>query len=130
MVICLTTLSVSLVLTGCQEEKDAEEIESEVTEAPVVEEGQEVEPLIGTVETAPPETAPSETVPPETVPPETVPPETVPPETAPPETAPPETQAAYANCDAVRAAGADPIHRGDPGFSPRLDRDGDGVACE
>ena len=36
----------------------------------------------------------------------------------------------YANCAAVRDAGAAPIYRGDPGYSSKLDRDGDGVACE
>jgi hypothetical protein len=36
----------------------------------------------------------------------------------------------YANCAAVRAAGADPIRKGDPGYSRKLDRDGDGVGCE
>ena len=36
----------------------------------------------------------------------------------------------YRNCDAARAAGAAPLHRGDPGYGPHLDRDGDGVACE
>jgi hypothetical protein len=36
----------------------------------------------------------------------------------------------YANCSEVRAAGADPIRVGDPGYSRKLDRDGDGVACE
>lgn len=37
----------------------------------------------------------------------------------------------YANCDAVRAAGKAPLYRGQPGYeTPRLDRDGDGVACE
>lgn len=36
----------------------------------------------------------------------------------------------YANCSAVKAAGAAPIRRGDPGYSTSLDRDGDGVACE
>jgi hypothetical protein len=36
----------------------------------------------------------------------------------------------YANCAAVRAAGAAPIHRGEPGYSRKLDRDGDGIACE
>ncbi len=36
----------------------------------------------------------------------------------------------YPNCDAARAAGAAPVHRGDPGYGPHLDRDGDGVACE
>jgi hypothetical protein len=36
----------------------------------------------------------------------------------------------YQNCDAVRAAGAAPIRAGDPGYSRKLDRDGDGVGCE
>lgn len=36
----------------------------------------------------------------------------------------------YANCAAARAAGAAPIYRGEPGYRPALDRDGDGVACE
>lgn len=36
----------------------------------------------------------------------------------------------YANCTAVRAAGAAPLHAGDPGYGRHLDRDGDGVACE
>lgn len=36
----------------------------------------------------------------------------------------------YENCDAVRAAGKDPIHRGEPGYAPHLDRDGDGTGCE
>lgn len=36
----------------------------------------------------------------------------------------------YANCTAVKAAGKAPLHKGDPGYSTRLDRDGDGVACE
>jgi endonuclease YncB( thermonuclease family) len=36
----------------------------------------------------------------------------------------------YKNCDAVRAAGAAPIHAGDPGWQTKFDRDGDGVGCE
>ncbi|MCU1572585.1 MAG: hypothetical protein JWO93_667 [Micrococcaceae bacterium] len=36
----------------------------------------------------------------------------------------------YANCAAVRAAGAAPIRRGDRGYVAKLDRDGDGVGCE
>ncbi len=36
----------------------------------------------------------------------------------------------YQNCDAARAAGAAPVHRGDPGYASHLDRDGDGVGCE
>lgn len=37
---------------------------------------------------------------------------------------------AFPNCSAARAAGAAPIRRGEPGYGPHLDRDGDGVACE
>jgi uncharacterized protein YraI len=36
----------------------------------------------------------------------------------------------YANCAAVRAAGANPIQRGAPGYRSGLDRDNDGQACE
>lgn len=36
----------------------------------------------------------------------------------------------FANCTAARAAGAAPVRRGDPGYGPHLDRDGDGVGCE
>jgi hypothetical protein len=36
----------------------------------------------------------------------------------------------YPNCDAARAAGVAPLHRGDPGYDSNLDGDGDGVACE
>jgi hypothetical protein len=36
----------------------------------------------------------------------------------------------YPNCAAVRAAGAAPLRRGEPGYASHLDRDNDGVACE
>lgn len=36
----------------------------------------------------------------------------------------------FSSCDEARAAGAAPLHRGDPGYSTNLDGDGDGVACE
>ena len=36
----------------------------------------------------------------------------------------------YKNCDEVKEAGAAPLYEGDPGYSSKLDRDGDGVACE
>jgi hypothetical protein len=53
-------------------------------------------------------------------------------------TAPPRRLAAapaadgpyYRNCAAVREAGAAPIRRGDPGYGPHLDRDGDGIGCK
>ena len=44
--------------------------------------------------------------------------------------APARSSVYYKNCDAVRAAGAAPLHRGEPGYRPGLDSDGDGVACE
>jgi len=44
--------------------------------------------------------------------------------------APAAASAYYENCTAVRAAGAAPIRTGDPGYSRKLDRDGDGIACE
>ncbi|MCB1031658.1 MAG: excalibur calcium-binding domain-containing protein [Acidimicrobiales bacterium] len=75
------------------------------------------------------------TAPPTTLPPTTAPPATLPPPTAPPATAPPPPQTFtdsvyYKNCSEVRTAGADPIFEGEPGYSRKLDRDGDGVACE
>lgn len=36
----------------------------------------------------------------------------------------------YRDCSAARAAGAAPVRRGDPGYAPHLDRDGDGIGCE
>jgi endonuclease YncB( thermonuclease family) len=36
----------------------------------------------------------------------------------------------YKNCAAARAAGVAPILRGQPGYSSKLDADGDGIACE
>lgn len=41
-----------------------------------------------------------------------------------------ESSAFYANCSEARAAGAAPIYAGQPGYRSRLDRDGDGIACE
>jgi hypothetical protein len=36
----------------------------------------------------------------------------------------------YPNCAAARKVGAAPIYKGQPGYRPGLDRDGDGIACE
>jgi competence protein ComEC len=36
----------------------------------------------------------------------------------------------YKNCSEVKAAGKAPLHRGDPGYRSKLDRDNDGLACE
>lgn len=42
----------------------------------------------------------------------------------------PDGAISYANCAAARAAGAAPLRVGDPGYSTKLDRDRDGIACE
>lgn len=47
---------------------------------------------------------------------------------APPAPAPPAVH--YANCTEARAAGAAPIRQGEPGYSTKLDRDRDGIACD
>jgi beta-lactam-binding protein with PASTA domain len=44
--------------------------------------------------------------------------------------APAPAAVSYANCTAVKAAGAAPLYAGQPGYSTSLDRDRDGVACE
>lgn len=36
----------------------------------------------------------------------------------------------YTDCDQVRAEGKLPLYRGQPGYNPYLDPDGDGVACD
>lgn len=42
----------------------------------------------------------------------------------------PQPGAYYRNCDAARAAGVAPLHRGEPGYREPMDADSDGVACE
>jgi hypothetical protein len=88
-------------------------------------------PASATADTAPvatPEPAPVVTPEPEPV----VTPNPIPEEAAPPVPAPVPAPAAvvYANCDAVRAAGAAPIYAGTPGYSTKLDRDKDGIGCD
>ncbi|XKH52063.1 excalibur calcium-binding domain-containing protein [Citricoccus nitrophenolicus] len=36
----------------------------------------------------------------------------------------------YENCSEARAAGVDPLYRGEKGYDGHLDRDSDGIACE
>jgi hypothetical protein len=47
-----------------------------------------------------------------------------------PEPEPEPVAVSYKNCTEVRAAGAAPIHRGEPGYAKHLDRDGDGIGCD
>lgn len=59
-------------------------------------------------------------------------PEPVADEPAPPAPAPEPAPARvhFSSCKQAREAGAAPLYRGDPGYSSKLDRDNDGVACE
>ncbi len=41
-----------------------------------------------------------------------------------------EASVYYPGCNAVRAAGKAPLHRGEPGYRDEMDGDGDGIACE
>ena len=52
------------------------------------------------------------------------------PKTTKPTKTPDKTGTYYPNCDAARRDGAAPLYRGDRGYGPHLERDGDGVACE
>ncbi len=47
-----------------------------------------------------------------------------------PQPAQQDTNVYYKNCAAVRATGKAPLYQGQPGYSSKLDRDGDGIACE
>lgn len=68
---------------------------------------------------------------PRSVPPTTATPRTTLPATPQsPRATPTPTAVVYNSCAEVRAAGKAPLHRGDPGYSAALDRNGDGVACE
>ena len=42
----------------------------------------------------------------------------------------PQQDVYYKNCTIARQAGAAPVYRGQPGYGPHLDRDGDGIGCE
>ncbi|NBD25838.1 phospholipase D-like domain-containing protein [Paenibacillus glycinis] len=47
-----------------------------------------------------------------------------------PAAGPPAGVTAFASCAEAKAAGKAPLHKGDPGYSAKMDGDGDGVACE
>ena len=74
-------------------------------------------------QTSTPSVTPSAPIVPVTAPPPT---STVAPKKTP---TPNASTVVYKNCDEVRAAGKAPLHRGDPGYTPELDHNGDGVAC-
>lgn len=47
-----------------------------------------------------------------------------------PERSAPPSVTFFRNCKEAWAAGAAPIYRGQPGYRPEMDGDGDGIACE
>jgi hypothetical protein len=91
-----------------------------------------VEEAAPVVEPAAPAPAPvvPEPVAPPVVAPAPVAPAPAPVAPAPAPVAPAPAAPYYANCDAVRAAGAAPIAAGSPGFQPKFDRDNDGWGCD
>lgn len=42
----------------------------------------------------------------------------------------PRASVSFVNCTEARGAGYSNIRKGEPGYAPKLDRDGDGIACE
>ncbi len=89
------------------------------------------EPMVAVTPTTPAAAPPAPTTPAAAPPtPEAVTPDPIPPAPEPVEPDPVPADVYYQNCTAVREAGADPIYRGQPGYSSKLDRDDDGVACE
>ena len=99
-----------------------------------------VAPLVSTPSATPtPSPTPSPTPTPEVTTPEPEPTteepaeEPAPPAPAPaPAKAPAKAPAGpyYKNCKEAREAGVTPLYAGEPGYSPHLDRDKDGIACE
>ena len=73
---------------------------------------------------------PAGSAPAEDKPSESAPSEPAPSETAPAVEADREASVYYPGCNAARAAGAAPIHAGEPGYREEMDGDGDGIACE
>ena len=105
--------AIARILSGCP---DQPAFTSAFAPEPVVEEPVEAEAPATPVEQANPAPAPAQPAPA--------------PAPAEPAPAPAPVEVYYANCSAVRAAGAAPISVGQPGYGRHLDRDGDGVACE
>ena len=79
---------------------------------------------------ASPSSTPSSTPPASSASPTATAPSSTPPSVSPSASVSQSTGVFFANCDDARAAGAAPISLGQPGYSPDLDSDLDGVACE
>ena len=126
---------------------------AEVEETPAAFESDAVSPAPPTVDefttqldeapaspVAPPPPAPAAVLPPRAPAPASRPPAPAPRPPAPapafvapppaPVAPPPAVSGVFPNCSAARAAGADPVLRGEPGFGSHLDADDDGIGCE
>ncbi|APE08362.1 excalibur calcium-binding domain-containing protein [Rhodococcus pyridinivorans] len=79
---------------------------------------------------APPPAPPAPPAPPSPPAPQTGPAPQVAPAPPAPRPAPSAPSGGFKNCTEAWNAGAAPVHRNDPGYAPRLDRDNDGIGCE
>ncbi|UGQ60261.1 excalibur calcium-binding domain-containing protein [Rhodococcus pyridinivorans] len=79
---------------------------------------------------APPPAPPAPPAPPSPPAPQTGPVPQVAPAPPAPRPAPSAPSGGFKNCTEAWNAGAAPVHRNDPGYAPRLDRDNDGIGCE
>ncbi|MFJ1460305.1 excalibur calcium-binding domain-containing protein [Nocardia sp. N2S4-5] len=79
-------------------------------------------------EPPPPAAPPQPAAPPEPAPTTTPPPPAPKPTKPPAPTSTPKPY--YKSCKEAKAAGATPLHKGDPGYRPGLDGDNNGIACE
>lgn len=79
---------------------------------------------------APPPVAPGKPDPKSANQPDAIPPPKVSTATSKVEREEPFPGSIFDSCDHARAAGMAPLYRGQPGYSERLDKDGDGIACD
>ena len=105
--------AMATVLSGCPAERLPMGVVAGTAESAVTPASDTVPAPASTVEPAP---NPPPVVVPAPIPPPVVVPAPAPAPPPAPAPAPPPTGVSYANCDAVRAAGAAPIHPGDPGW--------------
>ncbi|WP_329607979.1 GmrSD restriction endonuclease domain-containing protein [Microbacterium sp. KUDC0406] len=122
--------AIARVLTGCPDEPAPVSEYATVAPEPVRTEDA-ADAATPAPQPVPSETASAKPVPvaPAPAPSKPAPAKPAPAKPAPAKPAPP-SNVFYQNCTAVRAAGAAPLYAGEPGYTRKLDRDGDGVACE
>lgn len=115
----ISTFLLVVFLTACGNDQDLSELTTKIDKA-----NEEIERLKSENEKIKAEVSPDPDAPVSTVTTDAAA------ETAAQPNEEPVQEVYYKNCTAVRAAGAAPLNEGDPGYSTKLDRDRDGVACE